>query len=400
MKKYISIVLLASTIFSQNADSLFKESQNALSNGDLKLAGEKINAAINADNSNQIYREEEKRLRDLVNKLNNSNRALQDGRFDDAISGFSDLTKDVPKLTDAFYGSGKAYEGKSDYSKAVSFYKEALKIDSNHENSRKSISNVAKRLYNEANQDYKNGNLESAMNKYNQVIDINPKLYQAYFQMGVLYKRMGNISSSIDNYKKALDIKKNFDKGWYALGLAYKDNGDINNAKNAFEQTIKLNSKYAKAHKSLGEIYLDSENFENALTSFQNAVKIESDFSSAYHAMGITYSKMGDYKKSVEALEQASKLDKKEFLIWFDLSASYNALNMCDKAKTAAQESIDLKKNFGGGWFELGIAEYCNGSGNKNLAINHFEKARNDRDWRKMAEYEIDKVRNPQKYDQ
>ena len=107
---------------------------------------------------------------------------------------------------------------------------------------------------------------------------------------------------------------------------------------------------------------------------------------------------MGDYKKSVEALEQAANLDKKEFLIWFDLSASYNALNMCDQAKSAAQESIDLKKNFGGGWFELGIAEYCNGSGNKNLAINHFEKARNDRDWRKMAEYEIDKIKNPQKY--
>ena len=26
--------------------------------------------------------------------------------------------------------------------------------------------------------------------------------------------------------------------------------------------------------------------------------------------------------------------------------------------------------------------------------------ARNDRDWRKMAEYEIDRVRNPEKYEQ
>ena len=53
-----------------------------------------------------------------------------------------------------------------------------------------------------------------------------------------------------------------------------------------------------------------------------------------------------------------------------------------------------------GGWFELGIAEYCSGSGNKNASINHFERARNDRDWRKMAEYEIDRVRNPEKYEQ
>ena len=32
-------------------------------------------------------------------------------------------------------------------------------------------------------------------------------------------------------------------------------------------------------------------------------------------------------------------------------------------------------------------------------SFNHFEKARNDREWRKMAEYEIDRVRNPEKYE-
>jgi hypothetical protein len=47
----------------------------------------------------------------------------------------------------------------------------------------------------------------------------------------------------------------------------------------------------------------------------------------------------------------------------------------------------------------LGIAEWCGGKGNKTGAINAFEKARNDRAWRKMAEYEMDKVKNPQKYE-
>jgi hypothetical protein len=47
----------------------------------------------------------------------------------------------------------------------------------------------------------------------------------------------------------------------------------------------------------------------------------------------------------------------------------------------------------------LGVAEWCGGKGNKTGAVNAFEKARNDRSWRKMAEYEIDKVKNPQKYE-
>ena len=73
---------------------------------------------------------------------------------------------------------------------------------------------------------------------------------------------------------------------------------------------------------------------------------------------------------------------------------------MCRQASKSTGWRNKIISNFGGGWFELGIAEYCSGSGNKNASVNHFERARNDRDWRKMAEYEIDRVRNPEKYEQ
>ena len=133
------------------------------------------------------------------------------------------------------YGTGKAYEGKKEFMTAVDFYKKSLQVDSGYDKSKKSISNVAKKLYNSANQDYKNGNLESAMTKYNQVLSINSRIYQAHFQIGVLQRKMGNLSMAIENYLKALDIKKTYDKGWYSLGLAYKENGDIENAMNSFK---------------------------------------------------------------------------------------------------------------------------------------------------------------------
>ena len=58
----------------------------------------------------------------------------------------------------------------------------------------------------------------------------------------------------------------------------------------------------------------------------------------------------------------------------------------------AAQSCIDIKKRFGGGWLELGIAEM--GKKNKTRAKRHFEEARKDRDWRKMAERKIDEINN------
>ena len=401
MKNIIFILLLSTTIFAQtSALSLYEESQKALSEGNLELAGEKVKAAIDLDKTNDTFRKEFDRLNGLRNKMINANRSVQDGRFDDAITGFSDVIASVPNAVEAYYGTAKAYEGKKDFTSAVKYYKQSLSIDPNYKKSKISISNVAKKLYNSANKDYKNGNLESALSKYEQVLGINSRLYQAYFQMGVLQKKMGNLSLAIQNYQSALSIKKTFDKGWYNLGLAYKENGDINNAKESFEETVRLNKKYYKAHKSLGEIFIDLEKYENAILSFKTAINIKPNYGAAYHAMGITYAKLEDYNRSAESLTKAVDLQPKEFLSWFHLAEAHNKLNDCEAAKEAALEAIDLKKNFGGGWFELGIAEYCGGKGSKNTSINHFEKARNDREWRKMAEYEIDRVRNPEKYEE
>lgn len=401
MKKIVLTLLFFTTVFAQtSAMQLFDESRQALSNGNLELAGEKIRAAIDADKGNDQLRKEFDRLNRLRNKANNSNRAVQDGRFDDAIIGFKEVLDSIPKHIPALFGLAKAYEGKKDYTAAITYYKQSLSLDSNHNDSKKSIQNIAKKLYNSGNKDYKNGNLENAMSKYRQVLEINNRFYQAHFALGILYKSMGNISQAIQSYEAALSIRK-FDKGWYNLGLAHKANGDFNNAKKAFEETVNLNKKYYKAHKSLGEVFIDLEQYDDAVASLKAAIAIKSNYSAAYHALGITYGKekLEDYNRSAEALEKAVELSPRVMLSWFHLSESYNELGECEKAKEAALEAIDLKKNFGGSWFQLGIAEYCNATGNKSNAINHFERARNDRQWRKMAEYEIDKVRNPEKYE-
>jgi len=402
MKKIILVLLFFTTVFAQtSAIALFEESRQALSNGNLDVAREKILSAIDADKGNDQLRKEFDRLNGLNNKANNANRAIEDGRFDDAISGFNSVLESIPKYVPGFYGLAKAYEGKKNFDSAIKNYKSALALDSNHANSKKSIQNIAKKLYNAANKDYKSGNLEAAMKKYNQVLDINRRIYQAHFQLGVLYKKMGNISQAIQSYQSALNIKKTYDKGWYALGIAHKENGDIDNAKKAFEETVRLNQKYYKAHKSLGEIFIDLEQYDDAVKSFKTAINYKSNYAAAYHALGITYGKgkLEDYRRSVEALEKAVDLAPREVLSWYSLAESYNELGECDKAKEAALEAVDLKKNFGGGWFQLGIAEYCNATGNKSSAINHFERARNDRQWRKMAEYEIDRVKNPEKFE-
>jgi len=78
------------------------------------------------------------------------------------------------------------------------------------------------------------------------------------------------------------------------------------------------------------------------------------------------------------------------------LAQSENASGDCDNAKEAARSALDVKSNYAPAYYELGVAEVC--LGNKTAALASFENARKDRSWRKNAEYEIDKIKNPEKY--
>ena len=97
-------------------------------------------------------------------------------------------------------------------------------------------------------------------------------------------------------------------------------------------------------------------------------------------------------------LELATALDRKDSKAWLKIAQVQNILGNCDEAKRAVRKSLDLSNKSGGAWVELGIAEYCGGSGNKTAALNALEKARGDRTWKTYAEHEIDKIRNPHRY--
>ena len=90
-------------------------------------------------------------------------------------------------------------------------------------------------------------------------------------------------------------------------------------------------------------------------------------------------------------------LDNKSYKAWAMLAQAYNASGRCYDAKDAANEALDIKKRYASALFDLGLAEKC--LGNKTLALKAFNNAKRDRNWRRLAEIEIEKINNPKKYE-
>ena len=367
--------------------------------GDLKKTGDLLKEAIEIEPENKSFRDEFERLSELNTLMSKGIRSMKNGDADDAFESFRVAYEKFPNYPESVFNMGLVHFRKKEFKDAVEYFKKTMEINAEHKTATAAIKNVAKNYFNSGNQSYKRGDLEGALLSYSNVLDVDETFYQAHYQVGVIQSKMGDKDAAVESYEKALEVNPQFYKGFFALGLAKSSMNDSDGAISALEAAININPGYDKAYGAMGDIYIGMKNYEKAKQVLNMAVTVNPNYARGYSNLGIIHADEKNWDKAVSSLEMAVALNDKDSMSFFRLASAHNINGNCGGAKEAARKSADLKSRFGGSWFELGVAEWCGGRGNKAGALNAFEKARNDRDWRKMAEYEIDKVKNPQKYE-
>ena len=365
-----------------------------LHRGDLNKANEYSIQAVRKD---EDFREWSNAIAKIKENIQNGNRNVQQGLFEEAIKNYELISNDHPYFPDAEFYKGLTRFRQKDIEGAAEYFKKTLDIYSEHKKARKGLDNVTKQFLNAGNKSYKRGDVVKATEYYQKALEFDANFYLAYFQLGVLQKKQGQSKKAIESLKKVIEIKPDHDKTWFTLGTAYEADGNNQEAIIYYNKAIEINPGYTKAYGNLGKLYTDIGNFNEAEDKLKTVIQIDPEYADGFMRLGILYLEQEKYKEAIENLNFSTNLDKKDFNKFFNLASAYNNIMEWDKAAAAAQSCIDIKKRFGGGWLELGIAEM--GKKNKTRAKRHFEKARKDRDWRKMAERKIDEINNPAKYE-
>ena len=394
-------ILLAEEIFNKalSLDPSFAPAIKGLSKlslhkGDLKKANE---YAIDAVQKDEDLREWSNSITKISENIQNGNRYVQQGLFNEAIKSYELILSDHPYFPDAEFYKGLTRFRQKDIGGAAEYFKRALKIYPDHQKARKGLDNVTKQFLNAGNKSYKQGDISKATDYYEKALEFDSDFYLAHFQLGVLQKKQGKSKAAIKSLQKVLEIKPDHDKTWFTLGTAYEADGNNQDAILHYSKAIEINPGYTKAYGNLGKLYTDIGDYGAAEDRLKTVIQIDSEYADGFMRLGILYLKQEKFKEAVENLSLSTNLDKKDFNKFFNLASAYNNLQEWDNAILAAQSCIDIKKRFGGGWLELGIAEM--GKKNKTRAKRHFEEARKDRDWRKVAERKIDEINNPTKYE-
>ena len=427
-KSLLSILMITFAVFGQDPEVLLNKGQALMEVGNLAEAESLFNQALQIDPSfapaqvglskcwlhrgdldkayeysiKAVQMDEEllswsNDLIDVRNRIQNGKRNIQIGLYEEALKDYNAILIKYPYYSGAAYSMGVTKFRQKDIESAASYFKQALDIYPDHQKARKGLENVTKQVYNNGNTAYKRGNLDKATALFKKALKFDSEFFLAYFQLGVLQRKLGNSDMAISYLSKVLEIKPDHDKSWFTLGSVYEADNNLDSAIVKYQKTIDLNPGYTKAYGRLGNIYINKKDYASAEYLLKTATQIDPTYANGYLFLGLAYEEQELYTEASEQFQQATVYDENNFDAWFRFATVLNQQGEWEQAVSAAQKCVDLKQKFGGGWYELGLAEM--GLGNKIRAKKHFETAHKDRKWRKVSERKIDEINNPTKYE-
>jgi tetratricopeptide (TPR) repeat protein len=88
-------------------------------------------------------------------------------------------------------------------------------------------------IFDDANGDLAIGDLDKAVEKYRQCVDLDPDFFDGWHALGMALMKLGRFDQAIEAGKKATDLRPNDQIAWTSLSLFYNRAGNIKEAEAA-----------------------------------------------------------------------------------------------------------------------------------------------------------------------
>jgi arylsulfatase A-like enzyme/predicted Zn-dependent protease len=211
-----------------------------------KIITERKDFAVAYINLADLYKRE-KRLRDAVEvlKIGHENvpsdyfvffsllNYLQEaGQYKNIIQAFHGKSYLQMKYDPAIWNLlGNAYYKTRNLEKAIDQYEMALSIDAE---SQLLFANLGEAQFSLAVKKKDKTMLQKALQSFQKAIELDPDYSLAYFGFGKACRLGGNFDAAITAFKRALEIEDKLDEALFILGLTYLEKGDKNKALSTF----------------------------------------------------------------------------------------------------------------------------------------------------------------------
>jgi tetratricopeptide (TPR) repeat protein len=161
--------------------------------------------------------------------------------LDRAISHYKEALKIFPNYAIALENLGIALSKKGNYDEAVLYLTKALKVNPQKTDTRMKLANV---LFLQAIP-------EKAISQYKEILNTDSKNADAHYNLANIMLKQGKLKESFIHYAEAIKIKPDYVQAYNKIGLILFKQGKFGNAKVFFSKALEIDPDCSEAHKNL-----------------------------------------------------------------------------------------------------------------------------------------------------
>lgn len=156
----------------------------------------------------------------------------------------------------------------------------------------------------------RSGEIEKAIQYYNQAIGIDTGQVNAYYQVALLYHKQNNIEEAINNFRKASELNPTDASIFNNLGVLYYLKEKIKEAEIYFKKAIEIDPEYPEGLYGLGNVYLKQERIYDAIIVFKKCLQVNPSLANARLKIEECYKKINlesvkrKYKKILIVMDE------------------------------------------------------------------------------------------------
>ena len=146
------------------------------------------------------------------------------------------------------------------------------------------------------------------MKRLNNLIKLDNKNADAFYNRGWLYASKGNLQMAEKDYSKAVEVNKKYGDAYYNRGLILVKMKKYDQAVRDFSEAIKLKSRSVDAYCNRGNAYYQLGKLDLAINDYGAALKIYPNDTDLIYNRAIVYLAGGEKKKAIVDFEKAAEL--------------------------------------------------------------------------------------------
>ena len=227
----------------------------------------------------------------------------------------------IPRL--AFMNAAQ-YVRERNLQEAVNAFEEAIRLAETYDDEqtlRRVRGNLPPLHLNIGNQYFRNERNEEALEQYSRAIELNPSYVSAYYQKGLVFRRLNDIDRALENFDVSIDLAREADDQEsversqraarnYLVFLASEqiDEEYFSRALDLLNRAAGYGES-ASLHYRFAEVYNNQRRYSDALTSAQRALELETggraDRARIYFELGLAHKGLENTQAACDAFRNA-----------------------------------------------------------------------------------------------